>query len=208
MARIENRNVTDRKVMARKRKVPCCTAHKSTKRRPVKPTSGNFQHSFTFFEKINPKKELEGKYKEQLRIGEDGTKHVVRSADYNCLQKKLKPYLVQFQRSPYKNVSPNEHNMSGPVGKCVRASERASMMEEGLISYSKTIVWILKSDEDGKNFECYQNPMESHYTSTSTENYPRETNQHSHYYQTDRKELKITLIVRRAIGTAKYFTQI
>ena len=43
------REVTHHLVMARKKKIPCCTSHKSPKRTPVKPVSGNLQYPYTFF---------------------------------------------------------------------------------------------------------------------------------------------------------------
>ena len=44
VARNEKRKVTDHIVMSRKRKVPFCLSHNSSKRRQVKPVSGGFQH--------------------------------------------------------------------------------------------------------------------------------------------------------------------
>ena len=74
------KEVTDHIIMARKRKTLCCRSHKSPKRRPVKPVSGNFNIDVHFL-KSNQKKSLEGKYKEQPRIAVDDTEHTVRTAD-------------------------------------------------------------------------------------------------------------------------------
>ena len=42
--------VIDHVVMAKNRKIPCLTSHKSPKRRPVKPVSGNFQNPYASIE--------------------------------------------------------------------------------------------------------------------------------------------------------------
>ena len=55
MARNEKWEVTDHIIRASKRKIPCCTSHKSPKRRPVKPVSGNFKYPNTFFSKKSEK---------------------------------------------------------------------------------------------------------------------------------------------------------
>ena len=67
LARNEKGEMTDRTIMAR-RKIRCCTSHKSPKRRPVKPVSGKFSHPYTFFDKRIQKKSDEGKYEEKPNI--------------------------------------------------------------------------------------------------------------------------------------------
>ena len=56
-------------------------ARHTSHRRTVKPVRGNFQYPYTFFEKRNQKKSLEGKYKKKLIIAIDGTEHTIRAAD-------------------------------------------------------------------------------------------------------------------------------
>ena len=52
-------------------------------------------------------------------------------------------------------MSPIGQKLRGPGGKYVSASERAQMMEEGVISESKLRVRKVESDEEGSDFECY-----------------------------------------------------
>ena len=56
VAQNEKSEVTDHMIMARKRKTPCCTSHRSPKWSPVKPVSENFQNPHTFFWETEPKK--------------------------------------------------------------------------------------------------------------------------------------------------------
>ena len=106
VARNENMEGMDHIIMARKRKIPFCASHKSPKRRPVKPVSGNFPYPYTFFEKRNQKISLGEKNEEQPRIAVDGTEHTVRTAYNEISQQKLLSTPVEFQRSPKKDLSP------------------------------------------------------------------------------------------------------
>ena len=126
--------VTHHLVMARKKKIPCCTSHKSPKRTPVKPVGGNLQYPYTFFEKRNSKKLQDWKIKEQPRIAVDSTEHAVRTVDNKILHPKLISKPVEFQRSRKKDLSPNKHKLQRPGGKYLSASERTRLMEEGIIS--------------------------------------------------------------------------
>ena len=65
-------------------------------------------------EKRNQKESLEGKYKEQLRIAADGTKHTVRTADHKIFYRNLISSPIELKRSPNKDVSPNKQNLRGP----------------------------------------------------------------------------------------------
>ena len=51
-------------------------------------------------------------------------------------------------------MSPNKHQLRGPGGKYVSASEKARKVEEGNISESKAKVQK-ESDERDNDFECY-----------------------------------------------------
>ena len=53
VARTEKVEVTNHIVMARKRKIPCCSSHETPKRRLVKPLSRNFQYLNILLEKEN-----------------------------------------------------------------------------------------------------------------------------------------------------------
>ena len=79
------------------------------KRKPIRPASGNFQYPYTFLEKRNQKKSLEGKYKEKQKIAIDGTEHTVRTTDQKNLRRKLLSTPLEIQKSPEKNVSPKKH---------------------------------------------------------------------------------------------------
>ena len=87
VARNEKGEVTDHVIMAKKRKFPCSSSHKSPKRKPIRPVSGNFQYLYTFLEKRNHKKSLEGMYKEQQRNTIDGTEHTIRTTDKKILHR-------------------------------------------------------------------------------------------------------------------------
>ena len=52
-------------------------------------------------------------------------------------------------------MPPNKDKLRGPGGKYVSARERAQLMEEGLISESKSKVRKVEWDEEEKDFECY-----------------------------------------------------
>ena len=151
----EKREVTDHIVMARQRTIPGCMAHKAPKSRPVKPVSGNLQYPYTFFEKINQNRPLEGKLKEQPEIAIDGTKHTDRTADKKILHLKLKSTPIEFQRSPKKDISPNKHQLRGSSGKYVSASEKTQKMKEGIISKSKLKVRKVESGKADSDFEFY-----------------------------------------------------
>ena len=68
VARNGKREVTDLMIMARKRKTPCCTSNRSPKSRPVKPVSENFQYPYTFPEKRNQKKLMNGNTKNNREL--------------------------------------------------------------------------------------------------------------------------------------------
>ena len=142
--------------MARKREIPCCSSHKSPKRKPTKPVSGNFQNTYTFLERRNQKKSFEGKYKEQPEFDIDGIENTIRTGYDKNLHRKLISTQLKFQRSPKKNVSPKKHTLREPGGKYMSASEKTKkVLEEGAISASKPEVPKRESDEDDSEFECH-----------------------------------------------------
>ena len=101
------------------------------------------------------KKLLEGKHKSQAKTAVDVTKQMIRTAFIENLHRKFLSKPVEYQRSPKKAMSPNEHKLRGPGGKYVNASERARFMEEGIISQPKLTVRKTKSDKEESDFECY-----------------------------------------------------
>ena len=121
-----------------------------TEKMTGKPASGNFQHPYKLFENQKQKKSLKGKCKEQPRIAADGTEH----ADDKTLHRKLISKPVEFQRSPKKYKSPKKPKIRGPGVKYVSASERARLVEEGILSGSKSKVRKIELDEKGSDFEC------------------------------------------------------
>ena len=78
-------------------------------------------------------------------------------------------------------MSPFKHKLKRPGEKYVSASETARLMEEGIISESKSNVRKLESDEDESDFECYDKsdgksvPVDRQRTSRRQTN-PRTTN--------------------------------
>ena len=98
---------------------------------------------------------LEGQYKEEPKIAVEGTEHTVGAADNETLHRKLISKPVDFQRSPKKDRSPNKHKLRGPVEKNVSVSEKAQLMEEGIISESNSKVRKVESSEKQNDFECY-----------------------------------------------------
>ena len=58
---------------------------------------------------------MEDKYKEQVKISTDGTKHTVRTADHKTLHRKVLSTPIKFQRPPEKDMSPTKHQLRGPA---------------------------------------------------------------------------------------------
>ena len=126
VARNERREVTDCIKMTTKKKIACCSSHKSPKRKPTRPVSRNFQYNdFVSGGRRNQKKSLEGKYKEQPKIAIDGTEDTVRTTDNEVLHRKLMSTSLNFQRSQKKDVSLKKQTLRGPGGKYAIASEKA-----------------------------------------------------------------------------------
>ena len=50
---------------------------------------------------------------------------------------------------------PNKHNLWGPGGTYVSASETTRLREEGIISESRPTVRKVVSDDEDSDFECY-----------------------------------------------------
>ena len=110
--RNEKRDVTEHMITDTKRKIPCCSSHKSSKTNPIKTVSGNLQYPYTFLEKSE--KITEMKYEEQPKNAVD--EHTVRTTD-KILHRKLMSTPFNFQRWPKKDVSPKQHTLWGPGGK-------------------------------------------------------------------------------------------
>ena len=144
-------------LMARKIKIPFFKSLESTKKRPIKPVSENFQYPYTFFEKRKQKKLFEGKYKQKPRFALDSTEHTVRTASNENLHQKLSLEPIAFQRSPKNNLSPNKHELRRTGGESVSASESARIMEEGIFPESEQKFRKVESDEVDSEFECYGN---------------------------------------------------
>ena len=120
---------------------------------------------------------MEGKFKEQPRFAVDGTEDTVRTADRKVSHRNLLSTLIEFQRSPKKDLSSNKHKLRWPGGKYVIASEEARLLEEGITSESKPKVGKVDSDEEDSDFECYDRSEGKQYLSTSTKkNRGRQTN--------------------------------
>ena len=62
---------------------------------------------------------------------------------------------IELHRSPKSDTSPNKHELRGLGGKYFSTSEKAQMVEEGIISESKPKVRNLESDEEDSDFDCY-----------------------------------------------------
>ena len=82
-----------------------------------------------------------------------GTEHTVRTANNKIAHRNLISTRIAFQRSSKKNKSPNEYKLRRPGGKYVSAWERARMMEEGIISESKSKVRKVELDEEDSHFD-------------------------------------------------------
>ena len=98
VARIEKGEVMDHIVMDRERKITCCSSHKSPKRKPTRPGSGNFQYPYTFLERRNQKKSMDSKYEQQPKIAIDGTEHTVLTTENENLHRRLLSTPLNFQR--------------------------------------------------------------------------------------------------------------
>ena len=110
------------------------------------------------FSRKEIKKSLERKNKEQPRIAVDGTECTLRSANNKNLHRKLMSKLLEFQGSPKKDMSPKKQKLRETSGKYVSASERAQLIDEGIISKSESKGWKVESDEEDSDFDCYDKP--------------------------------------------------
>ena len=52
-------------------------------------------------------------------------------------------------------MSPNKHQLRGPSGKYVSASQKTRKMTEGILSESKPKIEKVESDEEHSDSECY-----------------------------------------------------
>ena len=80
---------------------------------------------------------------------------MVCTANNKTLHRKLISKPVEFQRSPMKDMSPSKHKLRGPSGKYVSASERAGLMDQGVVSESKSKVRKVELEEKESDFDCY-----------------------------------------------------
>ena len=142
--------------MAGGRKFFGCSSHTSPKIKPINSFSGNFQYSFTFIQRRNERKVLEGKYEEQLKIAIDDTEHMFRTTGDKILHRDSKSTAINFQRSTKKDVSPKKHTLRGPGKKYTSGSEKTKKAEEeGTICPSKPEIRKVESEKDDSDFECY-----------------------------------------------------
>ena len=116
LARNEEGDVTDHIVMTRKNLllfIPQFTEQKADK-------AGKWKLPipvYTFREEKS-EKNIGKKYKQQPEIAVDGTEHtLVRTTDNKFLYRKLTSTLLNFQRSPKKDPSPEQHILRVPSGK-------------------------------------------------------------------------------------------
>ena len=155
IARNETGEVTDHIVMTKKWKLFWGSFHKPPKRKPIKLVSGNFQYPYTILERRSQKKSLQMKYKEQSENAVDGTEYTARSASDTVLHWKLRSAPSKIQRSPKMDVWPSKHQLRGPSGKYVSASEKARKEEERTVSASKAKVRKVESEKEDSGFEYY-----------------------------------------------------
>ena len=188
VARNKKGEVADYIIMARKRKIPCCSSHNSPKGTPMRTVSGNFQYPYTFSQKSNQKKSLEGKSNEQPKIAIDGTEQTVRTTDNKILHRKLISRPLKFQKSPKKDISPKKHTLRRPGREYMSASENAKKAkEEGTISTAKPKVRKVESDEDKSGFEGY-NKSDDNPVHVDIDKEVTEADRHWQYYQTNQKK--------------------
>ena len=80
-----------------------------------------------------------------------------QSVEQTILHRTLSKTPSNIQQSPKKDMSPNEHQMRGPSGKYVSASEKARKTggrDIFRISRKATVLKV-ESDEEDSDFECY-----------------------------------------------------
>ena len=84
----------------------------------------------------------------------DSTKQTIRTTDKKNFHPKLMSKPNFFQKLWENGTSPNKHQLRGPGGKYVIASEKARRQEEGIILESESNIRKTESDK-ASDFECY-----------------------------------------------------
>ena len=93
---------------------------------------------------------LEANEEEQPKIAIDDGQYTVHTADNRNLHRKLLSTPPNSQRSPKMEMSPKKHQLEGPGGNILSASEKARKVVEGIISESKSKVPKVETDEEGR----------------------------------------------------------